>query len=307
VGTRRDFCGNCRGRKGDGRRERAARQSRRDNLIYHLKIEEKKLKPTSKSRNAPTSEARQRLAGFIAEKADLVARVESLQNAAHKLAAETAAAAPIEAELQALDSIETESALAWTRAGCVGNPPKTDAKKRLRLNKALVEARAAANAAAAAHITVAAEHVDLSGQIAALSVPMSIEVAAIVAETCEPLIAEFDADNKKLAVKGDRIRQAYDRILGTLDTVRGTEQGRPVAVTLEDLHGRLKRLFATPPHDLDAASQNQIAWRAFSDGLLVDASLKLDANSGENLVKPAPVSIAAIAALRLKAIAAKGL
>jgi hypothetical protein len=249
------------------------------------------------------SEARQRLAGFIASKAELVAKVESLQNAAHKLAAETAAAAPIEAELQALDSIETESALAWTRAGCVGNPPKTDAKKRLRLNKSLTEARAAANASAAAHTVVAAEHADLSGQIAALSVPMSIEVAAIVAETCEPLIAEFDADNRKLAVKGDRLRQAYDKILATLDNVRGTEPGRAVALNLEDLSGKLKRLFAMPPHDLDAASQNQIAWRAFSDGLLVDASLKLDASPSENPIKPAPVDIAAIAKKRMQALA----
>jgi hypothetical protein len=254
----------------------------------------------------PMSEARQRLAGFIASKAELVAKVESLQNAAHKLAAETAAAAPIEAELQMLDSIETEAALAWTRAGCVGNPPKTDAKKRLRLNKALVEARAAANAAAAAHITVAAEHADLSGQIASLSIPMSVEVAAIVAEVCEPLIAEFDAENRKLAAKGARLRQAYDMILGTLDTLRGTEPGRPVSLNLEDMHGKLKRLFAMPPHDLDAASQTQLAWRAFSDGLLVDASLKLESNPGENPVKPAPVDIAAIAKKRLASLARLG-
>jgi hypothetical protein len=266
-----------------------------------------KLKLTSsKPKSAPQSEARQRLAGFIAQKAELVAKVESLQNAAHRLAAEVSAAAPIEAELQALDSIETQSALAWTRAGCVGQPPKTDAKKRQRLTKALVEARAAANAAAAAHITVAAEHVDLSGQIASLSIPMSVEVAAIVAETCEPLIAEFDAENRKLAVKGARLRQAYDLILGTLDTLRGTEPGRPVSLNLEYMDGKLKRLFAMPPHDLDAASQTQLAWRAFSDGLLVDASLKLESNPGEDPVKPAPVDIAAIAKKRLASLARLG-
>jgi hypothetical protein len=258
---------------------------------------------SSKPKNPPQSEARQRLASLIAAKADLFAGVETLQIAAHRLEAEMTAAAPIEAELRALDSTQTEAALAWTRAGCIGHSPKTDAKKRQRLNRALVEARAAANAAAAAHITVAAEHVDLSGQIAALSIPMSVEVAAIVAESCEPLIAEFDADNRKLAAKGDRLRQAYDVILGTLDNVRRTEPGRAVALNLEDLSGRLKRLFAMPPHDLDAASQNQLAWRAFSDGLLVDASLKLESNVGDGAKSEPVADIATIAKTRLQVLA----
>ena len=119
-------------------------------------------------------------------------------------------------------------------------------------------------------------------------------------------LRELQAGTGGASATADPFAKIYDMILGTLDTLRFTEPGRPVSLNLEDMHGKLKRLFAPPPHDLDAASQTQLAWRAFSDGLLVDASLKLESNPGENPVKPAPVDIAAIAKKRLASLARLG-
>jgi hypothetical protein len=262
---------------------------------------------TKRKATAPQSEARVQLGELIAARAELVAKVECLHAAAQKLESQKGGSAPLESQLAALDASESSAVSKWAQAGATGSPPKPDGAKRTRLDRALVEARAAANAATAAQASILAEHAAVSQQIASIQTPIEISIAAIVSEECTPLIAEFDADNRALAAKAVRLRQAHEMVLATLDRVRGTEPGRAVAFNLEELHGRLKRLFTAPPQDDDAASQSRLAWRAFADGLRTDANLKAWTKAGKK-AKPEPVAdIAAIAAKRLAAIAAKGL
>jgi hypothetical protein len=60
-----------------------------------------------------------------------------------------------------------------------------------------------------------------------------------------------------------------------------------------------------PPTDLDAASQSRLAWRAFSDGLRVDANLKLDAKAVENAEPAREPDMAVIIAKRNAVIASR--
>ena len=253
----------------------------------------------------PVSEARRQLADLIEARAKLVAKVEVLHAAAKKLDAKRGEAAPIEAEIQKLDATERESIARWAKAGGEGRAPKPDAARRARLDRALAEARASANASTAAQAAILADHAAVSQEIASIAAPTDIAIAAIIAESCDSLISEFDADNRALAAKMMKLNQALEMVLATLDGVRGTDPGRAVSFDLERLHGKLKTTFAMPPTDLDAASQSRLAWRAFSDGLRVDANLKLDAKAVENAEPAREPDMAVIIAKRNAVIASR--
>jgi len=258
----------------------------------------------SKSK-APPSDSRQRLAGMIAARAELVAKVDALQAAALKLEGAMTAAGPLEAKLASLDSMESAEMSAWAKAGADGAAPKADTKAREALNKSIATARAGAVAATSAYSSITGEHADTSRAIADLAVPMDIEVAAIIAESCESLMSAFDSDNRRLAAKAVQLRQAHEMVLAALDKVRRTEPGRPLALALEALDGKLRRLFTVPAQDDDAASRSLAAWRAFSDGLRNNANLKLDAKARDSAPAPEP-DIGQIILKRNAALAAKG-
>jgi hypothetical protein len=264
------------------------------------------LKTKKSEAKAPQSEARRQLAGMIVERATLTAKVEVLHAAAMKLDGAMTAAGPLEAKLAALDASESAAMSAWAKAGADGPAPKVDAKAREALNKSIATARAGAVAATAAYSSITGEHADTSRAIATLAIPMEIEIAAIISEECQPLIAEYDLESRQLAAKRVRLTQAYERILATLDKVRGTAPGQPVSFSFETMHARLKLLFTAPPQDDDAASQSRQAWRALEDGLWTDANAKLSRAAGEKVAgisAPAPeVDIAVIAKKRLSAL-----
>ena len=268
-------------------------------------VSKSKIKPVVVEVKAkpPISEARRQLADLIEARSVLVAKVDVLHAAAKKLDAKRGEAAPIEAEIQKLDAIEREGMAKWAKAGCEGRAPKPDAARRARLDKAAAEARASAAAATSAQADVMAEHGAVSQEIAHLAAPIDVAIAAIITESCEPLIAEFDAANRALAAKNVALRQAHEIVLHTLDGVRGTDTGRPVSFNLEYLDGRLKRLFTMPAQDDDAASVSRQAWRALSDGLRVDANAQLDAKAGENVEPAREPDMASIIEKRNAAIA----
>jgi hypothetical protein len=259
----------------------------------------------------PVSEARQSLAALIAQRAELVVKVEALHASARKLETQFGTSTPFEAELAALDASESEAMTAWAQSGGAGTAPKPNVKQRNKLNESIASSRAASNAARSAQAAILVDHAAVSQQIHQLAIPVECAIAGIITESCEPLIAEFDADNRKLAAKRVRLSQALESILGTLDHVRGSEPGRPVSFNMEHLHGKLKVLFGPQPLDDDAASVSRLAWRDFSDALRIDANAQLATTAA----KPAKVGkedtahvvdIAEIAVKRLEALARMG-
>jgi hypothetical protein len=279
-------------------------RSSAESQIWKKEMTKQKHKPS-----APVSEARSQLAALIAQRAELVTKVDSLHSSARKLESQFGLAAPFEAELSALDASETSAFTEWSQSGA-GTAPKPNVKQRNKLSDSIASARAASNAARSAQAAILADHAAVSQRIHELQLPIECAIAGIVTESCDSLIADFDADNRKLAAKRVRLTQALDVVLGTLDTVRGTDPGRPVSFNMEDLHGKLKTLFGPQPIDDDAAAQSRLAWRSFSDALRVDANAQLvttAAKPAKAAKDTAPaISIAEIAVKRLEALARLG-
>jgi hypothetical protein len=225
---------------------------------------------TTKSK-APQSEARQSLARLIEAKAELLDSIESLRAASVKLESEINAPAPLEAELRALDIREGAAMSEWAKSGCVDNAPRSDARKREALNKAISTARAGANAASAAHAAITAEHLALHHRLGEMNGPRDNAIVSILVESCDPLIAEFEVENRRLHAKATRLKKCLDLIDRYVDGPTSF-----ASLAFGALVGRLAQTISPPPQDDDLASQSFLAWQALAAGLQSDASTKLE-------------------------------
>jgi hypothetical protein len=226
-----------------------------------------KLKPT-----APLSDARQRLAAMLLERAAILASIEKLQAAMSKLAAAQTAAAQPEAALASLDAVETRAASEWAMAGADGPAPRGDTARREELRAQLAGARIAVEAAARAYADLAGAHAAESGKLARLAAPMKNVIAEILVETTGPMIAELKEENRKLHVKSERVKQS----LAVLTGLGGNGPGNPPQPAFGDLVGRIGEALDTPGRDDGAASRSFQAWNALILGLHSDASTELE-------------------------------
>jgi hypothetical protein len=257
----------------------------------------------TKNSKAPQSEARERLASLIDSKSAIVAKIESLGVAIGKLQGELTAAAPLESKLAALDSAESSAMSAWAQSGAAGGAPKSDTKARESLNKSIAVARAGANAAKDAHTALAAQHLALHHDLGNLKAPFGDAIAAILVEETAPLAEAYAIESRKLHVRKVQLTQVLDILNRFVDGPTSY-----VSPMFGQLVGKLQATFAEPGQDDDQASVTRAQWLALAGGLESDASLKLPAKGRKEVAAPT-IDIAAIAALRLKAIAvaAKGI
>jgi hypothetical protein len=244
----------------------SAPQSRRaPHKFRGTKLKTIKLKPT-----APLSDARQRLAAMLLERAAILASIEKLQAAMSKLVAAQSAAAQPEAALASLDAVETRAASEWAMAGADGPAPQGDTARREELRVQLSGARIAVEAAARAYTGVAAAYADEAGKLARLAAPLRDVISEILVETTGPMIDEFKEENRKLQVKAVRLRKSLDVLAGMGDG----PGNKPRA--FGGLVDKIAEAFAMPGQDDEEASRSFQAWNALILGLHSDASVELE-------------------------------
>jgi hypothetical protein len=227
------------------------------------------VKSKSKKAQPVKSVARAKLAGLIAEREQLLPTLESLGAAARKIESQLTAAAPLESQLATLDAAESAAMSEWAKTGAAGPAPKSDAAKRATLKKALTEARASAGVATSAYSSAAKK-------LESMTLPIRAEIAAILIEESELLIAEFAADNRKLHAKAVRLGQVRELVDAIDREIRVSAPSTPLPFSFGDFVARLQKLFTVPAQDDDAASVSRLAWNALHAGLFSDASTKLE-------------------------------
>jgi hypothetical protein len=230
------------------------------------------LKTTKSKSTVPLSDARQRLAAMLLERAAILASIEKLQAAMSKLVAAQTAAAQPEAALASLDAVETRAASEWAMAGADGPAPQGDTARREELRAQLAGARIAVEAAARAYTDLAGAHAAESGKLARLAAPMKGVIAEILVETTGPMIAELKEENRKLHVKSERVKQS----LAVLTGIGGGGPGNPPQPAFGALVGRIAEALDTPARDAGVASRSFQAWNALILGLHSDASVELE-------------------------------
>ena len=224
---------------------------------------------------APMSAARLRLAEMIEAREKISASVDRVNASLSRLASAQTTDAPIAAELQRLDSAETEAFSVWSRSDTDAPAPTPDAAKRALLTEQLATARSTAEAARRAESGLIAERDRESAKLRGLPHAIDVALAQILVEESEPLIAAFDEANRAVSAKASRIEILRD-ILGTMARSAGDgEPARPFYTLLEAFNTRLQKVSGRLPPDLDTASRHRLAWFALADQLRADAAARL--------------------------------
>jgi hypothetical protein len=221
------------------------------------------------------SAARLRLAQMLAARDEISATVARTNAASTRLASAQTADAPITAELQRLDSAETQAFSVWSRGDTDAPAPTPDAAKRALLTEQLLAARATAEAARRAEIGLIAESERESSKLRGLPHSMDVAVADILFEEAEPLIADFLEANRVVAAKASRIEVLRDIVISMGRAAGDGEPGRPFFAMLEAFDGRLQKVSGRLPPDLDTASLHRMAWLALIGQLHEDAGATL--------------------------------
>jgi hypothetical protein len=212
---------------------------------------------------------------MIAAREEISASIDRANAALTRLASAQTADSPIVAELQRLDSAETEAFSAWSRGDPEAPAPIPDAAKRALLTEQLATARATAEAARRAEGGLIAERERESAKLRGLPHAVDVALASILVEEAEPLIADFDEANRNVSAKASRIEVLRD-ILGTMARSAGDgEPARPFYALLEAFNTRLQKVSGRLPPDLDTASRHRLGWFALADQLRSDASARL--------------------------------
>ncbi len=233
---------------------------------------------TTNQQPAPMSAARLRLTEMIAASQKISSSLDRANAALARLASAQTADAPIAAELQRLDSSETEAFSVWSRGDPEAPAPTPDAAKRALLTEQLASARATAEAARRAESGLIAERERESAKLRGLPYAVDSAVAEILVEEGENLIADFADANRALASKAARIEIMRDLIIGLGRAAGDGEPARPFFTMLEAFDTRLQKVSGRLPPDLDVASQHRLAWHTLIDSLRAgDSNATLEA------------------------------
>lgn len=221
---------------------------------------------TKSTESLPTaSAARHRLALMNAAREEISATIDRANASLTRLATAQTADAPIVAELQRLDSTETEAFAAWSRGDLETPAPTPDAAKRALLTEQLAAARATAEAARRAEGGLIAERERESTKLRGLPHAIEVALAEILVEEVEPLIADFEEANRAVSAKASRIEILRDIISGMARSAPEGEPARPFYVLLEALNTRLQKVSGRQAPD--PASTHRLGWLLLVDRL----------------------------------------
>jgi hypothetical protein len=234
---------------------------------------------TKSNHPAPfASESRERLASMIAARDEATQAMTLAHDALARLQAAQSLAEPVEREIANIDAQETAAIAAWSRTTGEEPAPTPDATKRSELNRRLIDARARADAAKRAVPALEAEYAREAAKAPAIAAWADAATAAILIESTEPLIADFEAANIALSAKAVRLMQLQE-VVGDMARrlPEGSEPARQIFVALEAYAGRLQKVLPRAQQDDDAASVSRMAWLDLAGRLHTDANAKLGA------------------------------
>jgi hypothetical protein len=161
--------------------------------------------------------------------------------------------------------------VAWSKSS--GPKPVIDRTRREKLKAELEDAAASATAARAAASSIAAEQQREAGALKALEPSFAVAVAEVLDEEMMPLLADFEAEKRTLAVQAARIQEGVEALTQLAHQV-GAEKGRPAFVVLEKMNARVQTAFGRLMPDNTTGSLSK--WLALAGRLRADPLAKFE-------------------------------
>jgi hypothetical protein len=158
-----------------------------------------------------TSAARAKLAETITARAEVDAKLASLQSSISRLNQQTAAVAPAQAALAAHDEAEDFAALRWARGE--GPRPEPDLSTRERLARELSAATASAASATRAQAVLVEQMTQEASKPADIAKWADAAVVEVLAETATPMIDDLETAAAELVVRIAGLRTAANTAL----------------------------------------------------------------------------------------------
>jgi hypothetical protein len=225
------------------------------------------------SQAAPLSPARQRLQDLLDKKASCEQRAKQLRAAQQRLIGPVQEAASAAAALSEFDRQNADAMTAWARRELKnGEMPEVDSGRRQDLIAAKAVASENAAAAQLASVQIGAEiHAeDLAAK--SLTMPIEAAIAAIIAESAEPLLEDLRESVRVVVAKQNRLKQALQAVIGIAHSAGPLEAMKPTFKVMEDLAERL-RTAAAPT--VETTGADRAAWDAFAARLRTNAAAEL--------------------------------
>jgi DNA repair exonuclease SbcCD ATPase subunit len=219
------------------------------------------------------SEARMRLAKLITHRNSLEEKLRHLVETGGKLQEAADAERHAAAALAALDAEEAREMAAWA-AGPGGPMPVFDRTRREKLEGEVHAAAAQATAARKAAGENSAAQQRENAALKALEPQFAIVIAEVIAESVEPLMQDFDAENRALASKAARIQEAFATIRAVAESLGNSAAARPVFVINERLHERIRTMSDRAAPD---GVNHRTPWMALAARLRADPLATLEA------------------------------
>lgn len=219
-------------------------------------------------------QVRENLAALIERRAASAARMDAVRASLAKLHDTATIAAPIEAEIAALDAESARAFGEWARLGGDSEPPTPDSGKRDALGKRLAKARAQASAASAA---VGPLNAEMTAEARAAE-EIEREIEAATAETLlveiEAMLADFREATATVAKLRQVIGEGREAALRLTEALRGRghiELTGPIYRRLERIDSNLHDSLASTPPVAGAGR----AWLSLMADLAHDADARL--------------------------------
>jgi hypothetical protein len=219
----------------------------------------------------PQSPARIKLAQLINDRLTIESNLRHLAESAERLREAQRAEGQATAALANFEAAETAAMADWSRSPSspmpVSNPGKRD-----ELLAAIRTASAQAGAARKAEQANAAEQTRENGTLQRLVPQIDLAAVAVIVDEVDPLIRDFEEDNRALAAKAGKIAEAAEIITQIAHGTGNLDRARPTFAALEKLNERIRVAFARPAPEIGS---HRAAWSALAANLRSDPLAKL--------------------------------
>jgi hypothetical protein len=175
--------------------------------------------PEALAEAAPTSEARQRLAGLIADRSQANAEMQAARSSIAKLTATQSLAAPFEQQRAMLLEQAAQAMRSWSDGEGDEAPPVQDVERLSALERSIVTARGTAEAARLALPSKESEFLRASNKAASITWAVNAEIAAILLEEIKPCLVEIANLKSDLAMRAARAEAGLSHALGLAETI----------------------------------------------------------------------------------------
>jgi hypothetical protein len=210
------------------------------------------------------SPKREHLAALIAERESKSAELSTLTARAQRLARAKEQIAPLESELIALDAASTSAALAWSELDDGSPAPVADAKRRAKVEAALLTARAQARAADSATAGLTPQIEKVGAALRSLAIRIQQAAADIVVE--EAMASLFpEVKSAIAAVEAVRGRVVAARRWMVSLTDRAEGQATPFTLNFEGFDREFNLASSRPPLISDTGEWSDLASRLAAD------------------------------------------